>query len=130
MFLCNVLCSYVYIAQRWLDLYYNRLSIYLRLLATFCITFGLVIFSAYILQLSRTRVSTILFSVILSTFNSIIPIVVRLLVTYERHYNESSIQASLYFKITFFRWVNTAIITRVITPFLVTLGSVSPVLLL
>jgi len=109
-------------AVRWLDLYYGRLSIYLRLLATFGITCGLVVLSAYILQLSRLRVNTILFAVILSTFNSIVPMIVRILVSYEKHYGEGSLQASLYLKITFFRWVNTAIITRIITPFLATLG--------
>mmetsp|Transcript_5812 Transcript_5812/g.13266 ORF Transcript_5812/g.13266 Transcript_5812/m.13266 type:complete len:1004 (-) Transcript_5812:1353-4364(-) len=109
-------------AVRWTDLNYSRGSIYLRLLITFCITLGLVAFSAFILQLSRTRVSTILFSVILSTFNAIVPIIVRKLVSYEKHFDEGSIQASLYLKITVFRWVNTAIITRLITPFLVTLG--------
>lgn len=82
-------------------------------------------FSAFILQLSRLGVSTILYSVILSLFNTLIPMIVRLLVSYEKHYDEGSAQVSLYVKITFFRWVNTAIITRIITPFLVTLGNVS-----
>ena len=31
-------------------------------------------------------------------------------------------QRSLYIKITLFRWMNTAIVTRVITPFVATLG--------
>ncbi|KAL7535279.1 hypothetical protein ACHAXR_006394 [Thalassiosira sp. AJA248-18] len=112
-------------AVRWADLHYTRQMIYLRLLITFSITLGLVFFSAFVLQLSRLRVNTILFSIILTTFNSIIPIIVRMLVSYEKHYDEGSLQASLYVKITFFRWVNTAIITRLITPFLVTLGNKS-----
>jgi len=43
-------------------------------------------------------------------------------VAYERHFDEGATQASLYIKITFFRWVNTAIITTWITPFLAVLG--------
>lgn len=44
------------------------------------------------------------------------------MVSYEKHYDEGSMQRSLYIKITLFRWMNTAIITRVITPFVATLG--------
>lgn len=109
-------------AVRWADLDYFTLSIYLRQLIMLGITIGLVLLSAFILFISRLRVGTIFFSIILSTFNSIIPIVVRLLVSYEKHYDEGSMQKSLYVKITVFRWVNTAIITRVITPLLVTIG--------
>ena len=76
---------------------------------TFCITFGLVAFSAWILDKARTGVSTTFFSVILSTFNYIIAEVVRTLVAYEKHFDEGSAQASLYIKITFFRWVSLII---------------------
>jgi hypothetical protein len=64
---------------------------------------------------SLGRLSTILFSIILSTFNGVIPVIVRALVSYEKHHDEGSMQVSLYVKITFFRWVNTAIKTRLIT---------------
>lgn len=47
----------------------------------------------------------------------------RKLVSYEKHYDEGSSQASVYLKITFFRWINAVIVTRYITPILVTLGS-------
>ena len=50
-------------------------------------------------------------------FNSVIPYVVKLLLLLESHGNEGSRQESLYLKITLFRWVNTAILTKVITPF-------------
>ena len=107
---------------RWRDLNYTVRQIYVRVGISFFITVGLVCLSAFILQVSRLRVSTILYSVILSTFNAGIPIIVRLLVSYEKHWDEGSTQASLYFNITFFRWSNAVIVTRLITPFLVTLG--------
>ncbi|EJK76259.1 hypothetical protein THAOC_01989 [Thalassiosira oceanica] len=112
-------------------------------LATMAITLGLCLLSALILFRSRLTLSTMAFSIILSTFNSIIPVLVRMMVNYEKHYNEGSRQASIYIKITgwlmpllfpgefyvnyahllqVFRWVNTAVITRLITPFLATLG--------
>ena len=47
---------------------------------------------------------------------------VRIMVSYEKHYDEGSMQRSLYIKITLFRWMNTAIVTRLITPFVATLG--------
>ena len=95
---------------------------YLRIGISLIITLGLVILSAIILQQARTKVNTILYSVILSTFNAGIPVIVRLLVSFEKHWDEGSMMTSLYFNITVFRWVNTAIVTRVITPFLVTIG--------
>ena len=61
-------------------------------------------------------------AIILSTLNFIIPFVTRLMVSYEKHLDEGSMQRSLYIKITLFRWVNTAIITRIITPFVSSLG--------
>jgi len=109
-------------AVRWKDLHYTRTGVWLRVIISCIITFGLVAFSGIILNLARTRVNTILYSILLSTFNSLIPVIVRLLVSFEKHWDEGSMQASLYFNITLFRWVNTAIVTRVITPFLVTLG--------
>jgi len=48
---------------------------------------------------------------------------VRSIVSYEKHFDEGSMQRSLYIKITLFRWMNTAIITRLITPFVATLGT-------
>jgi hypothetical protein len=47
--------------------------------------------------------------------NIVFPQLAKLLTLTESHASESSKQTSLYFKITFFRWVNTAIIITVIT---------------
>lgn len=54
--------------------------------------------------------------------NSVIPIIVKLLTSFEKHYREDDVQKSLYVKITLFRWVNTAVITRMFTPLLATIG--------
>ena len=51
-----------------------------------------------------------------------VTLTVRIMVSYEKHYDEGAMQRSLYIKITLFRWMNTAIITRWITPFVATLG--------
>ncbi len=109
-------------AVRYNDLKYSFLEICLRQLCTFGVTCGLVGLSAYILTLTRITVSTTIFSIILSATNSLIPMIVRILVSYEKHRREGAMQASLYVKITLFRWMNAVIVTWLITPLLVTLG--------
>ena len=49
--------------------------------------------------------------------NSLTPRLVRILTRIESHDTESSVAASMYIKVTCFRWVNTAIVTSVVTPF-------------
>lgn len=109
-------------AVRWLDLNYSMIFMNIRTFLTLCVTVGLVALSAFILQLCRTRVGTTLYAVILSTLNFIIPFTTRIMVSYEKHYDEGAMQRSLYIKITLFRWMNTVIVTRLITPFVATLG--------
>lgn len=62
-------------AVRWLDLNYSYISMVVRTSITLIVTLGLVGFSAFILQLCRTKVGTTLYAVILSTLNFIIPFV-------------------------------------------------------
>lgn len=110
-------------AVRWKDLKCTHFEIYFRQAVTLGVTAALVVFSGWILYLARTRVSTVFFSIILSTTNVLIPLIVRMLVSYERHHREGTSMASLYIKITLFRWCNTVILTWLITPFIVTLGA-------
>lgn len=53
----------------------------------------------------------------IALFNSAFPIFAKLLTSLEAHASESGKQRSLYFKIAFFRWVNTAVVLTIITPF-------------
>jgi len=62
-------------AVRWMDLSHSTISMNLRTFLTMCVTLGLVVASAAILNLCRTRVGTMLYAVILSTLNFIIPLV-------------------------------------------------------
>jgi Calcium-activated chloride channel len=59
----------------------------------------------------------------ISISNSVFPMVAKALTSLERHSSEGLKQTSLYFKIAAFRWVNTAIVITVITPFTVTLAN-------
>ena len=51
----------------------------------------------------------------------LIPNVVKLLMLIEKHASEGDRQKSMYLKITIFRWVNTAITVKFVTPFMNTL---------
>lgn len=53
----------------------------------------------------------------ISIFNFVFPQFAKALTRLEAHASESEIQRSLYFKIAAFRWVNTAIVITLITPF-------------
>jgi hypothetical protein len=57
----------------------------------------------------------------ISLFNSVFPIFAKALTALEAHAGEGEKQTSLYFKIALFRWVNTAIVITIITPFTDTL---------
>ena len=112
-------------AIRWNDLKCTTFEICIRQLLTFGVTCALVGLSGYVLFLTRIKVSTTIFSIILSATNSLVPMIVRILVSYEKHRREGAMQASLYVKVTLFRWMNAVIVTWLITPFLVTLGESS-----
>jgi len=58
---------------------------------------------------------------IITLTNITIPIVFKSLQNYEQHSNETGYQASLYLKICAFRWINTALVTDINTPFSATL---------
>ncbi|KAL7465620.1 hypothetical protein ACHAXS_005929, partial [Conticribra weissflogii] len=70
----------------------------------------------------RVHVNTIFYSVILSTYNIAIPLVVQAMVSFEKHQDEGDKQQSLYINIALFRWVNTVVVTDLTTPFLAKLG--------
>ena len=54
-------------------------------------------------------------------FNLAFPEFAKLIVNLESHPTESKLQMSLYWKIALFRWVNTAIVITLVTPFTHTL---------
>ena len=53
----------------------------------------------------------------------LIPLILRLILLIEHHPTETSRQKSLYLKVTLFRWINTVIAVRVLTPITSTLTS-------
>jgi hypothetical protein len=57
----------------------------------------------------------------IAIFNSIFPMFAKFITGFEAHSSEGGKQRSLYFKIALFRWVNTAVVITIITPFTGTL---------
>mmetsp|Transcript_38364 Transcript_38364/g.41590 ORF Transcript_38364/g.41590 Transcript_38364/m.41590 type:complete len:1014 (+) Transcript_38364:119-3160(+) len=100
-----------------------------ELFLTFCCTLAAIALVAYFVniaskskvledQLAESGISTVGSALIISIFNAIFPQFAKLLTNiFESHRSESSKQASLYYKIALFRWVNTAVVFFIITPF-------------
>jgi hypothetical protein len=94
----------------------------LTLLFTNLLTLGMIAACAYAVYLAR-KISPVATSLVITTFNSIVPLILRFINDFEKHPYESNAAASQYVKVTLFRWVNTAIIISVITPFAETVMS-------
>jgi len=105
---------------RWKDLDESKNKRVIQRVVTFMITVVLIAGGAALIALARSKDITL--SVILVIlFNSITPMVVRMLTSFESHTDETSSMSSAYIKVTLLRWVNTAIVTAVISPFAYTI---------
>jgi len=108
---------------RYLDFDNTFFKSSIQFMITLIITCGLIALSAYLVALTRRGSGPFAAGVLTTALNILIPIVVKLLVLIERHAREDDRQRSMYIKVTLFRWVNTAIATKFITPFNSTLGA-------
>ncbi len=99
---------------RWIDLDDSLKSTMVRYIATTFLTIGLIVGGAYFVREMRNYgASHAAFTI--SILNSIFPTLAKTLTNVEVHRNEGSKQTSLYMKVCCFRWVNTAIVTMLIT---------------
>jgi len=109
---------------RYLDLSARASKKLFVRIVNFVLTICIVGVCGFAVQKARQNVGTWFSGPLVSIFNSIIPLIIKILMIFEPHSSEGSYQASLYLKITLFRWINTAILTKIITPFT---STVSPV---
>lgn len=106
---------------RWQDLNAKFIAKLKILAFTSLCTMAAIIVVAVVVRIASK--STIVGSAIaISVFNSAFPIFAKILTGFEAHAAEGEKQTSLYFKIALFRWVNTAIVITIITPFTDTLA--------
>jgi hypothetical protein len=108
---------------RWLDLHVSTMKKLTQRVVGLIITLAVVAAAGWLVYLCRLSFGAEYAGPLTTVFNSIIPIVVKLLLFLENHGNEGSRQESLYMKITIFRWMNTVILTKLITPFTSTIGN-------
>jgi len=81
----------------------------------------LIALGAVFIALAR-NISTTWSAILIVTFNALTPKVVRYLTSFESHIDETSYTSSAYIKVTMLRWVNTAIVTAIISPFAYTIA--------
>jgi hypothetical protein len=110
-------------AIRWLSLSESELHSFLVRLCNLVATLGVVNFSGFIVSKVRFRFGAWVAAPLISIFNTLIPLFVKILMIFEPHRTEGSFQTALYMKITLFRWVNTALLTKLITPWTSTLAA-------
>jgi hypothetical protein len=101
----------------------NLIKLRQQLLTTFFTFAGIIAVAFFVRMINdlETEYSSILAALAISGFNAWFPEVAKIIVMFESHSDEGSKQSSLYFKIAAFRWVITAIIITLITPFTSTL---------
>ena len=104
-------------AVRWLDLSASYTRKVVARILSLAVTIGIVSLSGLCVARVRDSLGPRFSAPLISIFNSIIPQLVKLMMIFEPHNTEGSFQTSLYLKITLFRWVNTAVLTKMITPF-------------
>jgi hypothetical protein len=103
-------------AIRWLSLSASEVHKIFMRVVNFAVTVGVVTISGLIVSEIRESRSALVVGPLISVFNTLIPLIVKILMIFEPHDTEGSFQTSLYLKITLFRWVNTALLAKVITP--------------
>ena len=89
-------------------------------LLTFIATFASICLVAFIVRIVHEW-SALFSAFAISIFNGVFPEFAKILVKFEGHATEAGVQTSMYLKICLFRWVNTAVVITIITPFTATL---------
>lgn len=109
-------------AVRWQDLDEGLLTKALQRTVSFSITFMCIIGSVFAIYYCRERYGAVITAFVVTGLNSSFPMITPYINNLESHRNEGSSQASLYIKNTLFMWMNTSLITNLITPFADTLN--------
>ncbi|KAK1745050.1 trypsin-like serine protease [Skeletonema marinoi] len=105
---------------RWMDLDVSWSNKMKQLSVTTLISLAFVVAVAVIVALVRLHGAAYA-ALAISIANSLFPIVAKILTNVEAHASETGKQCSLFVKIAIFRWVVTAIVITIITPFTSTL---------
>lgn len=110
-------------AIRWQDLNTPGLKRFVLNTSTTLVSLAMIIGGAFVITSARYKSGAESAALVITLINQLTPRVVQLLTKYESHSDQTYFSASQYFKVTAFRWANTAIVTTVITPFTDTIQS-------
>lgn len=105
---------------RWISMNERFLDQVWQQILTSIATFAAILLVAFIVRMAR-NVGTVFAAYAISIFNGVFPEFAKILTKFEGHSTEAGVQTSMYVKICLFRWVNTAIVITIITPFTATL---------
>jgi len=105
---------------RWADLNLKLKDILKTLATTTAFSFVIIVLIALLIK-EINDWNAAYAAIAIALFNSGFPEIAKLLTKFESHASESGVQTSLYFKIATFRWITTAIIVSIVTPFTNTL---------
>jgi hypothetical protein len=96
-------------AVRWLDLGASPARRIIPRIVNFILTVGIIALCGFIVARARAnpKLGPSAAGPLVTIFNSTVPVLLKILMIFEKHATEGEFQASLYQKITFFRWVNT-----------------------
>lgn len=110
-------------AIRWLSLSASEMHKLFMRLFNVVVTLALVTVTGLLVTEVRFQFGAWAAAPLISVFNTLIPLIVKILMIFEPHNTDGSFQTALYLKITLFRWVNTALLTKLITPWTSTLAA-------
>jgi hypothetical protein len=101
---------------RWQDMNETLYVQFQQQFNTLVATVGAVALIAFIISVIN-EANVAWSAIAISAFNGIFPLFAKFLNSFESHASEGGKQRSLFFKIGLFRWVNTAVVFTIITPF-------------
>jgi len=99
---------------RWQDLNESSSKAFVRFIIPTVLTLGMIVAAAFLVREVRNYGPSYA-AVTISLLNIFFPGIAKKLTNLEIHRNQGGRQTSLYVKICIFRWVNTAIVTTIIT---------------
>lgn len=110
-------------AMKYLQIESSLSQSAIQQLITLLITVGLVALGGFLTFKTRQALGPIYAGFMTTFLNTNIPMIIKLLMIIEKHGTEDDYQKSMYLKITIFRWVNTAVTIKFVTPLTSTLST-------
>jgi len=100
----------------------TKASIFIiQVIVAFVVVFVAIGLGAFLIYLAGNKGSALWTTVTITAINQVVPRICKFINNLEAHKANGSREASLYVKMTLFKWINTAIITNIIYPFVATI---------